>query len=332
MNLRNTIPCLVLAAIATATGNSEETETVRVIFDTYMMGDVDDVGTAAVLHALADEGEVEILACGLSGKNPWSPLCLDALNTYFGRPEIPIAIVKGPAFERKSKYAGTIAEEFPHELKSGADVPDAAGLYRKILARQPDDSMVMVSVGQLTNFRNLLKTGPDSFSGLTGTELIRQKVRAWVCMGGKFPAGREANLIHDGPAAAYAVEHWPGQIIFSGWEIGQEIMTGAGLRKLPKATPVRRAYQLYNGLNNRQSWDQTALLYAVRGLDGGLSDYWDLETKGHLHVKQDGSNEWRSRPDMDHSYLVRKMDPDKIAEVIEDMMLRQPRGAVTHSR
>ena len=143
-------------------------------------------------------------------------------------------------------------------------------------------------------------------------------------MGGKVPEGREANLVHDGPAAAYAIEHWPTQIIFSGWEIGQEIMTGANLRQVPEGTPVRRAYELYNGLNMRQSWVQTAVLYAVRGVDGGLADYWDVETQGYLHVNQDGSNEWRSSPDKDHAYLVRKMDPKKIAVVIEKLMLRQP--------
>ena len=143
-------------------------------------------------------------------------------------------------------------------------------------------------------------------------------------MGGKIPEGREANLIHDGPAAAYAIEHWPTPIVFSGWEIGQEIMTGAGLRKTPEGTPVRRAYELYNGLNNRQSWDQTAVLYAVRGLGGGLSDYWDLETEGYLQVNEDGSNVWRTSPDKDHAYLVRKMDPKKIAAEIEELMLRQP--------
>jgi hypothetical protein len=113
--------------------------------------------------------------------------------------------------------------------------------------------------------------------------------------------------------------------VFSGWEIGQQIMTGAGLSKAPKGTPVRRAYELFNGLNHRQSWDQTAVLYAVRGLDGGLADYWDLQTKGYLHVHEDGSNQWRSSPDKDHSYLVRKMAPDKIAAVIEELMLRPPR-------
>jgi hypothetical protein len=289
-----------------------------------MMGDVDDVGTVAVLHALANQGEVEILAMGLSGKNPWSPLCLDALNTYFRRPGIPIGVVQGPAFDKRSRYAETIAKEFPHKLKSADEAPDAAALYREVLAGQPDKSVVMVSVGQVTNFRNLLKTGPDEHSELSGVELVKRKVKAWVCMGGKIPEGREANLIHDGPAAAYAIGHWPTPIIFSGWEIGQEIMTGAGLRKTSEGTPVRRAYELYNGLNDRQSWDQTAVVYAVRGLDGGLADYWDVVRKGYLHVSEDGSNEWRTSPNRPHAYLVRKMAPKKIAEMIEDLMLQPP--------
>jgi uncharacterized protein (TIGR03067 family) len=147
-------------------------------------------------------------------------------------------------------------------------------------------------------------------------------------MGGKFPEGREANLINDGPAAAYAIANWPTPIIFSGWEIGQEIMTGAKLHQAPEGTPVRRAYELYNGLNNRQSWDQTAVLYAVRGLDGGLSDYWDLNSDGYLHVNEDGSNEWRLQPDKNHVYLIKKMPPANVAKVIEDLMLEPPSHAV----
>lgn len=295
-----------------------------VIFDTDIMGDVDDVGAVAVLHALADRGEARILAMGVCVKNAWSPLCLDAINTFFGRAEVPLGVVKGPAHNRASKYAQAVAEEFPHALESADAAPDAALVYREVLAQQPDGSVVMVSVGQLTNFRNLLKTGPDEHSSLDGRELVKRKVRAWVCMGGRFPEGREANLINDGPAAAYAIAHWPTPIVFSGWEIGNEIMTGAGLRQAPEGTPVRRGYELYNGLKNRQSWDQTAVLYAARGLDGGLADYWDLRSTGHLHVSEDGSNAWHDSPNKDHAYLVKKMPPEKIAAAIENLMLHLP--------
>jgi len=312
------------AFFGAAAVSAGEPEPVRLIFDTDMMGDVDDVGAVALLHALASRGEVRILATGVCVKNPWSPLCLDALNTYFGRPEMLLGVVKGPAHDRASKYAQGIAQEFPHRLRSAEDAPDAALLYRQVLAGQPDRSVVMVSVGQLTNFRNLLKTGPDARSDLGGVELVERKVRAWVCMGGRFPEGREANLINDGPAAAYAIRHWPTPIVFSGWEIGNEIMTGAGLRKAPERSPVRRAYELYNGLKHRQSWAQTAVLYAARGLDGGLAGFWDVRSGGFLHVHEDGSNVWQESPGKKHSYLLKKMPPQQIADVIEGLMMERP--------
>ncbi len=182
----------------------------------------------------------------------------------------------------------------------------------------------MISVGQLTNFRNLLKTEPDKSSDLTGIELVRRKVKVWVCMGGKIPKGREANFVHDGPAAQYAVSNWPTPIIFSGYEIGKPVLTGGGFRGKPQSSPARRAFELFNGLKSKASYDQTAVLYAVRGLDGGLDDLWDLVSTGYMQVQEDGSNEWRPQPDKDHAYLGEKMSPPKVAKVIEGLMLEAP--------
>jgi len=215
---------LAVACCLAATG--EAAPAVRVIFDTDIMGDVDDVGAVAVLHALADRGEAEILAMGVSAKHPACVPCLDALNTYFGRADIPIGVVKGKGFLKRSRYSQQVADEFPHDLTSAADAPDAASLYRKVLASQPDGGVVFISVGQLTNFRNLLRTQGDAASPLGGPELVRRKVKLWVCMGGRFPKGREANLVHDGPAAAHAIAQWPTPIVFSGWEIGARVLTG----------------------------------------------------------------------------------------------------------
>ena len=307
-----------------------EARPVRLILDTDIQGDVDDVGAVALLHALADRGECTILAMGVSCKNPWGPLCLDALNVYFGRPHIPVGVVKGKAFNKPSRYAEAIATEFPRSLKSADAAPEATLLYRRVLAKEADGAVVMVSIGQLPNFRDLLRTKPDEHSPLGGADLVRRKVRAWVCMGGRLPKGREANLVHDADGAVGSIPLWPTPIIFSGWEIGEKIRTGKGLRKLPKTSPVRRAYELYNGLTDRQSWDQTAILYAVRGLDGGLADHWGLETKGHMHLLPNAENEWRPEPDKPHSYFVEKMDPRRIAAELEQLMLHEPRRAERH--
>ncbi len=318
-----TLAALLPFVLATAAHAAEQP--VRVIFDTDLGADVDDAGAVALLHALADRGEVEILAMGLSVKHPWSAPCLDALNTYYGRPDIPIGALKGPGVDDGCKYAERIAAEFPHDLKAAADAPDVTELYRRTLAAQPDQSVVLVTVGFLTNVANLLESKPDSHSELDGVELVRRKVRTWVCMGGGFPNGQEYNLMKDAAATAKAVDKWPCPIVFSGFEIGAPIRTGAGLKAAPAANPVRRAYELYNGLDNRSSWDQTAVLYAVRGLSGGLADVWDVHAGGSIQLAPNGSNTWRDEPEGRHAYLVRKLPSEKVADVIEPLMEAPPK-------
>ncbi len=310
---------LVMVSVG-AGSRADESEAVLIIFDTDIMGDVDDVGAVATLHALADLGEARILAMGVSSKHADSPLCLSALNHYFGRPDLPIGRPQFDAFLRDSKYATQIADEFPRRLKSAKEAPFAPQLYRQVLAKAPDHSVVMVSVGQLTNFRDLLYTLADRHSPLAGAELVKRKVRRWVCMGGKFPSGREANLLHDGPAAADAIAHWPTPIVFSGFEIGRAIKTGGRLGELPQASPVRRAYQLYNGIKPHFSWDQTAVLYAVRpsGAD------WHRSPPGTCHVWPDGKNRWLSHANGKHSYLIQQSKPAATARTIESLMLHQP--------
>ena len=299
---------------------------VRLIFDTDIESDFDDVGTVAMLHALADNGEVELLAMGISASNPACVPCLDALNTYYGRPDIPIGVVKRHAAKlRKSAYAAIIAREYPHDLQGPDDVPDAAELYRRVLAGQPDHSVVFATVGYLTNLRNLLETQGDHYSPLNGVELVRRKVRAWVCMGGFIPRGKEHNLKSDAASSAYCFEHWPTRIIFSPFGLGVKVITGPALRTLPRDNPTRRVYEICKGLKGHASWDQTAALYAVRGLDGGLSDVWALRNEGSMHMNLDGTNEWRSQPVKDHYYLVQKMDPARVSALIDRLMAQPPR-------
>ncbi len=316
---------LLVASLSTsAQAQTPPQAPVRLIFDTDLESDVDDVGAVALLHALADQGEVKILAMGLSVNHRWSATCLDALNTYYGRPEIPIGVPKGKAPDSGSKYAKTVSEEFPHALKSADDAPDVVTLYRKILASEADGSVVFVSVGFLTNVARLLESKGDAISPDTGVDLVRKKVRCWVCMGCGFPTGHEWNIFQDPPSSRKALALWPRPIIFSGFEIGSAIATGQGLRDLPSSNPVRRSYELYNGLNNRQSWDQTAALYAVRGLNGGLNNVWSLHSGGSVEVLNDGNNRWLDVPDRGHSYLVAKMPPQKVATMIEALMVRPP--------
>src|SRR5438552_5011159 len=148
----------------------------KIIFDTDMATDCDDAGALAILHALADNGECEILATMVSSGNPWSAPAVDAINTYYGRPELPIGTAKGDGPRVGSSYAQRLAGEFPHHLRSGDDAPDAAGLYRDILEKQPDQSIIIVTVGYLINLKNLLQL-PAGAGHSSGQDIIGRKVK-----------------------------------------------------------------------------------------------------------------------------------------------------------
>ena len=68
---------------------------VKVIFDTDMITDFDDVGALACLHALADAGECEILATVSSTRGNASVGAIEVINHYYGRPDLPVGSPKG---------------------------------------------------------------------------------------------------------------------------------------------------------------------------------------------------------------------------------------------
>ncbi len=317
--------------LAAAPGDSEP---VRAIFDSDMAGDADDVAALATLHALADQGHAKILAVGASERNPWTPLCMDAINTYYGRPDVSIGATKDKrAFLKRSKYTKAVAAKFPRsrDWESAKDAPSAVDVYRAVLAEQPDNSVVLVTVGSLANIANLLKSKPDEHSDLPGKVLVDRKVRHWVCMAGVFGPGegkREANLIKGVKAARYSFEHWPTRITFCGYLIGHHVQTGAELKKTPEANPVRHAYKLGKGGRSSSSFDQVTTLYAVRALDDGpLADLWTLSEWGVVEVNKDGSNTFTADPDGRRRYIrpeLEQREPKRVAEIVEGLMTRPP--------
>ena len=299
---------------------------VPVIFDTDFGPDVDDVGALAILHAMADRGEAEILGVMVStSDNLYSPRAVDVVNTYYGRPDIPIGLAGPEALTFPSGYTAEIASSFESEEVPN---PTAIDLYRRILSAQPDNSVTIVSVGFKSNLDDLLLSGADDHSPLNGADLVAEKVKLWVAMAGQFPysvkkhyADGEWNLSKDTPASIIATALWPTPIVFSGFEVGSAIMTGRVLQSaVPEDNPVREAYRLYTGGDDRQSWDLTAVWYAVRGSDG----FFDT-CSGRIEIGADGSNGWD--PDASgHAYLKMTVEADLIAKALDGLLITPPAG------
>jgi inosine-uridine nucleoside N-ribohydrolase len=314
--------CAVVMMTAYSCGDRKNAP-VSVIFDSDMGCDYDDIGALTVLHALADSGEARILATLVCHQSLAQNINMDVINRYYGRPDLPLGRpLNGMLNDCGEQWVGALGARFPHRLNAIEDVPEAVEVYRRILSAEPDHSVVVVTVGILSNLSNLLQSPPDKYSSLDGKQLVAKKVKHLVAMAGTFPQGRESNALWDAPATIVVAEQWPTRIIFSGWEIGNKIVTGKRLRESNiKNTPAKDIYTIcgQGQPKGRESWDQTAVLVAVRGVD----KYFNT-VKGKIQVEANGANTWIDDPNGQHEYLTWKMSPEELTIVIEDLMMHEP--------
>ncbi len=302
-------------------------EPVRIILDTDIGPDYDDVGAVAVLHALADSGYAEPLAIIASNAHELVVPTIEILNTYFGRPDLPTGAPKGATAANagaSQKWPELLVEKYSYKTASTDDAPDAVTTYRRLLSAQPDTSVTVVTVGFLTNLAELLASAPDGVSPLNGKELVAKKVKRLVSMAGLFPEGREYNVLMDSVASEQVFTQWPTEIIFSGFEIGKQVITGLRvINNTELDSPVKEAYgkaMFHNGNDSlgRMSWDQTAVLVAVKG----AAPYYGLR-RGR-YIPKGGNNGWEDAPNGPHAYLTDLMPAAQVTAAIEDLMMHQP--------
>ncbi len=313
-------------------------EPVQVIFDTDITGDVDDVLALAMLHTLADRRECELLAVTVSKVNPLTGPFVDAVNTFYGRPDIPIGVTRNSQL-RKSKYLHLVLEKhanqyrYPHDVTSNKNLPDAVSLLRKILAASAQRSIVIIQVGLASNLADLLDSKPDEYSDLSGTELVRRKVRMVSVMAGSFEPidGNEhyleANVRFGIDSMQRFARKWPADVpvVWSGFEIGMAV-------RYPRQSIARdfdyrphhivaESYLLHSGPNHdRPCWDLTSVLYAVRPDRG----YFDLSETGLVRVEDDGYLYIEMGKSKRDRFL--KMSPGQATRVLEALqfLVSQP--------
>jgi inosine-uridine nucleoside N-ribohydrolase len=283
----------------------------KVIFDTDMCFDVDDVGALATLHALADNQEDTILAVCYNEVNKYGAAAIDAINTWYHRGNIPIGIYKKPlSSPDSSPYLSQLAN-FPNDIPADLSrVPSALDVYTRALNGQPDTSVTIISVGFLNNLEDLLNNEP---------ELIAKKVKQLVIMAGVN--NDDFNLVRHNlvDASEKVLKDWPTPIVIS--QLGGDINTGESLENTPAENPVREAYYLWfnKEFKGRPSWDPLTVLYAVRG-----TSFFSLNSTGTGSLKNGYSYEmeagWRS-------YTMPALTNSEYAAIINNLMTKPPMHA-----
>lgn len=322
---------LLFCIITFSSCSKTNTPKTNILFDTDFGGDADDLGALAMLNHFQNKGEINLLGILCWNTEKYAVPAIDAVNTFYGNPQIPIGLRNGEQHETPWNHSKIIADNLDHNA-TPQNVPEATQLYRELLSKQKDNSVILITVGPLMNIKKLIDSKPDNHSSLNGLELINKKIKEFVIMGGKFPSGeKEWNFDGDMPGVTkYVLEHIERPITFSGFELGASLKTGEVFNDLPKNTPLYLGFyhfsqyapwtkeQFNNRIHDNATFDQTAVLYAIRN---GLGNYWHKVEDGFCYADDAGGNEWKPKQNTNHSYLVLDKPIEEMERELENFML-----------
>ena len=337
------IPDDVVFPKAAAAAPRRDARPVKVILDTDMIMDYDDMGALACLHAMADAGECEILATVSCTRRNGSVAAVEICNAYYGRPSIPVGCSKAPSAVAQDKNLPghrkflDLQKKYPGRFKyaDSDDAPDAVDVYRRVLAAQPDGSVVVCSLGFFTNMRALLESKGDSHSPLGGRALVAKKVKKWVAMGCCYPQGHEYNSDGDPESTKIALRDWPTPVVITDFQYGRHLYAGRALAESAgDDNPVKDLFKgaltprakitpyTWDQLAGHPAWDESAVLIAVRGEES----YFALEHGFYDITDARGNCVWRYNLSSRSCRVLQKTPRVEVGKVIDELMTRKPKN------
>ena len=328
---------LTLVAILTF-ASVEAAKPIKIIFDTDMGNDVDDVIALDMLYKYQDEGRIDLLGILSSKREGGSVKFIDAMNVLYGYPNIPIGIAKiypeegyvDTATSKRLNYADYVVanNSYKHTVKDWDSIPDGYKLLRKLLAKEENHSVVVVAVGFSTNLARMMESQGDEFSPLSGKELFAQKVEKVVIMAGNFTEQKaEYNVRKDHFAAVKFYSECPVPMYFTDYRLGrtilypwQDIYNGY---KYVENHPCVKAFEYYSKMPyNRPLWDPTAVLFAAEPKGG----YASISKAGMVQVDFKSNTFFiEDKSSNRHYYIVNDKQRAKIIRRVSELTLRTPK-------
>lgn len=303
-----------------------------IIFDTDMDTDCDDAGALAMLLNAHKTGKCTLL--GIVGDTPIkdvAPCCEAFCDTYGVRVHIGATyeqpLLHTPRFADYKFHYGELDGKHYNEgvsaylHKPDTDYPTAKAVYRRLLAEAEDNSVTVLCVGLMTAFADLLQSEADDVSPLDGVSLVRQKVKRVVSMGNAaYPEQRKHNFNYkmDRKGAKTVFDLCPVSIYLC--PFGTDVITGHTLSaRLPAEHPLRRAYEIYNGVGKgRSSWDLICVYFALYP----ASDHFTAETHGTVRYDpHEHRTHWENGTRTDYQ-LSSAITDEQWMSLLEEMLFK----------
>jgi len=225
-------------------------------------------------------------------RSRYAPPAIDAINTFYGHPDIPLAISKpvdnsvytippttplsrytpltfqktqDPLYTEYPAYVDQLSQRFPEDTHDGENTTDPVTLYRKLLSKAPANSVTIAAIGFFDALYLLFDSKPDDISPLTGFELIKEKVTELVVQAAG--TGTSYNIVRHNPLyPTHVLNQWPTKLTFVPGFIGSSVWWGDRLTTevdLQK-NPVAWAFNTTIGYNKKhQSWDRELPIHTL---------------------------------------------------------------------
>lgn len=237
--------------ISTSEGDANSTN--PYIIDLDFCTDVDDVCAVRIATTLDKIGKIDLMAVMLNTTGENNISALHGLLSYDGYSSLPIGS-SSLNIPDTSPYWDDLSTFSPGNI----NVNDSVRLYRKILSKS-DSSVTIITTGYLTNIAELMESGPDDISELTGEQLINEKAILYI-VGGAFPEGFCNNFFFEDEsisAIKYIVDNCKAPIYFVTSDVGGPISCGKSIQQDPnyRNDPVSIALYDFGTTNGRAAWD-----------------------------------------------------------------------------
>ena len=320
-----------------------------VLLDTDFGPDVDDAAAVCQLQGLANSGETSIVGCTTSSSCDYGPGALDAFNIWHGRGNLTIGAIQtdglpdtsNPCSTNQGNFAQPTYENFPRNLGLRGTVTDSTTRYREMLSGSADGSVSIVTIGFCTGLELLLKSAGDGIDARNGLDLVKDKVKEWVCMGGGHPGstyrpwnfhGSNTTKVID--ASRYVIANWPDEVPthfcpsimsthdwgYGQWNTGEDpIAVGTTSDQYPGHI-LAEAFKEFGGDRGTHLADPATVLYTVRRDRFSVKQgrfIWDT-------TADDGSGTWDDDPNGPHTCITGYVGTDQeLMDEIEALLWTQ---------
>ncbi|MGM9736013.1 MAG: YiiX/YebB-like N1pC/P60 family cysteine hydrolase [Candidatus Cryptobacteroides sp.] len=295
----------------------------QIILDTDIGSSYDDLIALAMLHEYEQQGKCHFLGVVVDRMGEDCASVADVINTFYGRPDLPLALVREGIpdpmvwidYRDMADYRDSEGNRlFRTSGREMSELPDGYELYRKLLSSADDHSVSICSIGFLTALSQLLESGPDGYSDLSGVELVRRKVRCIYVMGGGFDGSIDlyGNFAQGLSFAKTFFRLWPDDVdvMMSPTEVGQMIdyTPQQVLEDFAPGHPFHEMFNHCSADDGQRMWDPLTVINAVEGdalftisgrgrvtLGDDVSTSFEADAQGNYRYHIPGDDVWNEQ-------------------------------------